>query len=167
MQIIIRPEKTQWRSLLQRPYMDNSAVLNSVQNILEEVKKEGDEALRKLTTQFDGITLQQLDVSEAEIKDACEKVPQTLKAAIQQAKKNIETFHQAQLTPVAVIETVRNLQFLPASFIYRIGCEVATVNDCRSEIDGKAGTEARDCQSIGCRDDPPVPAGPVRLFPIG
>jgi len=110
MQIIIHPEKMQWQELLQRPYVDNRTVLNTVQNILEEVKKDGDEALRKLTAKFDGMALQQLEVSEAEIKEACEKVSEPLKAAIQQAKKNIETFHQAQLTPVTVIETMPGVQ---------------------------------------------------------
>lgn len=110
MNIIKKPDRNQWKELLQRPYVDNTTVLNTVQQILNEVREGGDVALRKLTAQFNGVTLQQFEVSETEIKEACEKVPESLKAAIQQAKRNIETFHEAQLTPVTVIETMPEVQ---------------------------------------------------------
>lgn len=110
MKIFIQPEKAQWPELLKRPYVDNSAVIDSVQDILTAVKEEGDEAVKRLTLQYDGVTLTQLQVTEAEILSAIEKVPETLKQAIHQARKNIEVFHQAQLQPPVVIETMPGVQ---------------------------------------------------------
>lgn len=110
MKVIIQPEKAQWPKLLQRPYTDNSAVINSVQNILAAVKEKGDEAIKQLALRFDGVTLTQLQITEAEILSAIEKVPESLKQAIQQAKKNIEIFHEAQLQPPVVIETMPGVQ---------------------------------------------------------
>lgn len=110
MNVIIQPEKVQWPVILQRPYVDNSAVIDTVQNILHAVKEKGDEALKQLALQYDGVTLTQLQVTEAEILSAIEKVPDILKQAIQQAKNNIEIFHQAQLQPITTIETMPGVQ---------------------------------------------------------
>jgi histidinol dehydrogenase len=110
MQVIINPEKNEWKQILQRPYADNSAVLQSVQEILAEVKKSGDKAVRELTQRFTGVTLDSLQVSEEEINRAASQLSEELKAAIQQAKKNIEIFHQAQLGEPVVIETMQGIQ---------------------------------------------------------
>jgi histidinol dehydrogenase len=76
-----------------------------VQQVIEAVRISGDAALKQFSKQFEGVTLDTLFVSEGEIAAAKEAVPDTLKNAIQQAKKNIETFHQAQRTEPKVIET--------------------------------------------------------------
>src|SRR5918993_1123125 len=106
MTIVEQPDKKEWKKLLQRPYVDNTAVMDKVKAILERVKQEGDEALRTFTNQFDGINIDQIQVSEAEIKEAIELVPQALKNAIQAAKKNIETFHHTQLKSPQKITTI-------------------------------------------------------------
>jgi len=110
MQLIKNPDKQNWKDLLQRPYVDNSAVLASVQNILKEVKQKGDAAIKELTQKFDGILLKDVVVSEKEIAGAESKLSAELKAAIQQAKKNIETFHKAQSGEVEMIETMPGIQ---------------------------------------------------------
>ena len=94
MQVIKHPDKKDWQKLLQRPYQDNTAVLHTVQNILEEVRNDGDNAIKRLTKKFDGIELESFEVTQEEIQQAEELLADDLKKAIQQAKKNIETFHK-------------------------------------------------------------------------
>jgi histidinol dehydrogenase len=110
MQIIQNPDRKEWKRILQRPYFDNSAVLNSVQAILDEVKKNGDAALRQYAQKFDDVALNDLLVSEEEMIKAKECLSDELKNAIQQAKANIETFHAAQVQNEAVIETMPGVQ---------------------------------------------------------
>ena len=87
MKIISNPEKKDWKELLQRPYADNTAVLQTVNEILNEVKKNGDVALKEFSKKFNGVTVEELRVSHEEIAKAGESLPAELKAAIQQAKK--------------------------------------------------------------------------------
>ena len=55
---------------MQRPYADNSSVLQTVQLILDDVKKDGDVALQRLSKKFDSVELTDLQVSEEELKNA-------------------------------------------------------------------------------------------------
>lgn len=110
MQVIINPDKEAWKQILQRPYADNTAVLQSVQEILAQVKKSGDVAVRELTQRFTGVVLDNLQVSEEAINRAASQLSEELKAALQKAKRNIETFHQAQLRDPFVIETMQGIQ---------------------------------------------------------
>ncbi len=102
MKILNNPYKGQWKELLQRPYVDNTAVLQSVQNILDEIKMKGDVAIRDFTKELDGIEIQNFKVSEEEITNAESQLSTELKQAIYQAKKNIETFHLKYSAPIAV-----------------------------------------------------------------
>jgi histidinol dehydrogenase len=110
MQMIQNPDRKEWNDLLERPYVDNSAVINTVQNVLQEVKQGGDEALKMFSKKFDGIAQETLLVTEEEITKGIEKVSADLKKAIQKAKANIETFHRGQLRNDAVIETMPGVQ---------------------------------------------------------
>lgn len=110
MQVIKNPEKKDWKVLLQRPYVDNRSVLESVQQILNAVQQHGDEAVRSFTKKFDGVELQSFVADEKEIKEACDKLPTELKKAISQAQLNIEKFHRSQLQEIEVIETMPGVQ---------------------------------------------------------
>src|SRR5215211_635841 len=110
MQIVINPNKKEWAVLLQRPYYDNTAVIQSVQTILNEVKQNGNAALKQFSKQFDGVEINDFIVSEKEINSAEKELSVGLKLAIQQAKKNIEIFHQAQQKNEEVIETMPGVQ---------------------------------------------------------
>jgi len=100
------PEKNSWKQLLQRPVIDNSSLEASVSNILREVKLNGDGALRKFASMFEKVTLTDLLVSTDDINKAESSLPEDLKQAIQQAKANIEKFHNGQLQTEAVVETM-------------------------------------------------------------
>ncbi|GAA4731831.1 histidinol dehydrogenase [Flavisolibacter ginsenosidimutans] len=110
MQILINPDRKEWKNVLQRPYADNSAVLKTVQDVLTDVKARGDEAVKELTKKFTGVALDRFLVSAEENNAAENKVTGELKQAIQQARKNIEVFHAKQLNEPEVIETLPGIQ---------------------------------------------------------
>ena len=110
MQVYQYPERNTWKALLQRPVMNNTALEGSVKNILQEVKQQGDAAVKKFTQQFDKATISNMVVTEEEFNSAQEILDAKLKAAILSAKVNIETFHKTQLTAPEVIETMPGVQ---------------------------------------------------------
>ena len=110
MQMIKNPERKDWKVLLQRPYVDNRNIAESVQTILNAVKQHGDEAIRSFTKKFDVIELNHFEVSEEEIAASQNQISTELKQAILQSKKNIEKFHSAQLPQVEMIETMPGIQ---------------------------------------------------------
>jgi len=74
--------------------------------IFNEVKTDGDKAIKKYTERFDGVKLESSIVSADEIKRASMSVSEELKQAIQLAKSNIEKFHIAQKTDKVFVETM-------------------------------------------------------------
>ncbi len=91
---------------MQRPAADYSSLEKSVKNILQKVKDKGDKAIRKFSKEFDGVSIKKLQASEKEINTAASLLPEEVKLAIQQAKKNIELFHQSQKDEVKKVETM-------------------------------------------------------------
>jgi histidinol dehydrogenase len=110
MQLLQYPLREDWSSLLARPALDNSILLAQVQNLMTVVKQDGDKAIRRFTAQFDGVQLDDPRVSATEIEEAIGLVPSGLKKAIEQAAANIRVFHEQQLTPATVVETMPGLR---------------------------------------------------------
>lgn len=110
MQLFNNPSRQDWNSLLQRPYIDNTAVVQSVQSILTEVKQNGDTALKQLALKFDGAELKELQVRAEEIAEAENQLSVELKQAIQQAKDNIYTFHSFQIHKPRSVETMPGIE---------------------------------------------------------
>ncbi len=106
MQIIKYPKKSEWNRLLKRPALESISLEASVTNILHQVKASGDEALKRFSTIFDKVSVDELLVSKDEMDAAVATVSDELMDAIALAKKNIETFHSNQLAPVEKIETM-------------------------------------------------------------
>jgi histidinol dehydrogenase len=105
MRLEINPPKNKWAELCQRPQMELEYLDSSVKNILARVKKSGDEALKELTKQFDQVNLNEIKVTDEEVKKAIEEVPESLKNAIQTAAGNISKFHAAQKKDDLKVET--------------------------------------------------------------
>jgi len=103
--LFINPSKEQWNEIIQRPVLDSRPLEATVGTILNDVKLNGDEAVKKYAAQFDKVQLDELKVSEEEIQEALLMVDDELKAAISIAKNNITKFHQAQKEEVRQIET--------------------------------------------------------------
>ncbi len=106
MEKIINPDRLQWPQITTRPEVDNSDLRQVVEAVFAEVSKDGDEALKKYTAQFDKVNLEQLEATKDEIALASANVPADLKAAIELAKKNIEKFHASQAIQPTKVETV-------------------------------------------------------------
>ncbi len=105
MNCIEYPNKSDWNSILKRPAFETESLEARVLPILKQVKEGGDEALKKFTLDFDKIALEQLAVTEQEIREAVGLVPEELKKAIDIARINIEKFHLAQREESKKIET--------------------------------------------------------------
>ena len=105
MEIIKYPSKEEWVSLVKRPALDVTTLFDTVRTVLDEVRQEGDVAVKRYEEKFDKVTLTDLQVSEAEIEEACELVSEELKQAIRTAKDNIEKFHASQRFTGHKVET--------------------------------------------------------------
>lgn len=110
METIINPSKVQWSEILQRPTKTIDDIENTVTQIFDDVKRNGDKAVSKYTSLFDGVDLKSSLVTSSEIQKAVESVPSELKQAIQLAKANIEAFHAAQKTQNVDIETTKGVR---------------------------------------------------------
>lgn len=106
MRIVRYPEREVWKKILERPHTDISALNGVVDDILEDVRNNGDEAVRRCELRFDGVSLQSLAVTDGEIENAVRSVDAELKEAIELAHSNIERFHMAQRTTEHKVETV-------------------------------------------------------------
>ena len=98
--------QSQLREVLKRPVMDTDKIEKIVLPILEKVRRGGDRALKKLVLEYDQVELDELWVSEDELKNAEKYVNANLKVAIEVAKKNIWKFHEAQQQPPLTVETM-------------------------------------------------------------
>ena len=76
---------------------NNEEVNTIVKKILEDVKNQGDEALKKYTLKFDGFSPEPLNVSKTEIAKAWEKTTKPLQEALKNAKHRIEKFHEKEI----------------------------------------------------------------------
>ncbi|NLR65973.1 histidinol dehydrogenase [Chitinophaga varians] len=110
MQTIKFPDKASWNTLLQRPVMDTSALEAKVEAILRDVQQNGDQAVKKYAAEFDKVQLTDLEVKPEAFNAAEAALEPALKAAIQQAAKNIATFHKAQQEKTQIIETMPGVQ---------------------------------------------------------
>ena len=77
--------------------MSNSGVERSVAEIIAEVRKNGDSALRAYSEKFDRVTLDTLEVSEQEKAAAYTSVAPELLAVMERAAANIRAYHEKQL----------------------------------------------------------------------
>src|SRR5690606_30109671 len=96
MNVFHNPSKDTWKELVRRPQLELGFLESSVRNILNRVKKSGDQALRDLTLQFDKVDVADPEVSKEEMNEARRSISASLKKAIETAAANISRFHSAQ-----------------------------------------------------------------------
>lgn len=77
---------------------------------MHQVKAHGDVALLDFTQRFDGVRLENLRVTDDEVEAAYLSISTELLDAIRLAANNIRRFHEAQLKPEPVIETMPGVQ---------------------------------------------------------
>ena len=95
------------RAALARPAQETRQdVINSAREIVETVRRDGDEALRAYTRKFDRVELRELAVGREEFAAARKALTDVQVAAIERAIMNVRAFHRAQLPGALSIETM-------------------------------------------------------------
>lgn len=103
--------KEQQAELLTRPAIAASdSISQVVKDILTQVKQNGDQALKALSSKYDKTQTNQIKLTEDEIKTATSRVKSDLKQAMQLAVSNIEKFHQAQVRQTITVETMPGIK---------------------------------------------------------
>jgi histidinol dehydrogenase len=105
MNIIKYPAKEGWDALVERPHLDLTQLNATVTSVLEDVKANGDAAVKRYEEKFDHVSLESLAVTEAEIAEAMDNISQELKESLELAHHNIAVFHEAQKFEGQHIET--------------------------------------------------------------
>jgi histidinol dehydrogenase len=92
------------RAALARPAQETRAeVAASVRDIVAEVRRDGDAALRRYTERFDGTRIERFAVTSAEFTAARSALDAAQIAALERSIDNVTAFHAAQLlAPLAV-----------------------------------------------------------------
>ncbi|MDC3426211.1 histidinol dehydrogenase [Aquibacillus sp. 3ASR75-11] len=85
-------------------------VLVTAKRILDDIRENGDEALKKYVQQFDGTVPSNWEVTKEERKQAWDDVDPKTIAALQKAADNIRQFHQKQLPTSRTMELSDQIQ---------------------------------------------------------
>lgn len=104
--VIKYPKKEKWNLLLQRPNINTLQLEPLVQLVLNDIKLNGQSAVKKYTKQFDKVDIENYLVNESEFLMSEKKLSDELKQAILLAKNNIEVFHASQKEKTKIIETM-------------------------------------------------------------
>lgn len=90
-------EKEQLLQLLEEKQIEENDIFNQVMTIVETVRREGDDGLKKMIESFDGVSLDCFEVSSAEIEEGYKQMDKELIAALERSKENIQAYHEKQL----------------------------------------------------------------------
>ncbi|MBI4522168.1 MAG: histidinol dehydrogenase [Gemmatimonadetes bacterium] len=90
--------------LLERRLEDTAGLVDTVRDILQRVRQEGDAALKALALAYDGVQLEALEVPRAVWDQALDEVARPVRDGLERAAANIAAFHGAQLSPSLEIE---------------------------------------------------------------
>jgi len=112
------PELINWNSAseqqreaaLQRPPIPSGDFQSDVASIISRVRKDGDKALRELGEKYDGVLLQDLEVTAKEWAEAESRVAPAVLEAMDQAISRIEAFHVAGKPESLSMETTPGLR---------------------------------------------------------
>ena len=109
MKTILNPAKSAWKNILERPTKTVDDIEKTVLQIFDDVQKNGDTAVDKYTSLFDGVQLKDKLVTSAEIEAAIQSISPELKEAIRVAHQNILLFHKSQKTEKVAVETYKGV----------------------------------------------------------
>lgn len=84
------------RSVPYRRVVQLPDVSDTVRSIIADVRKNGDDALRRYSRQFDGVELDALEVTEEEFFSAEAGTGEELLSVMRQAAENVRAFHEHQ-----------------------------------------------------------------------
>ena len=104
--IYVNPPRSEWPALTARCTRQEEEIGERVAAILAEVRTGGDAALRRIVRRIEGYLPETFEVTRERRAEAAKAVSPQLKAALAQAKANIEAFHLAQLPAQVEVETM-------------------------------------------------------------
>ena len=104
--IYVNPPRSEWPALTARCTRQEEEIGERVAAILAEVRTDGDAALRRIVRRIEGYLPETFEVTRERRTEAAKAVSPQLKAALEQAKANIEAFHRAQLPAQVEVETM-------------------------------------------------------------
>lgn len=105
MEVISNPSKEEWKKIFERPGFDTKKLESTVAGIIDDIRNNGDNAVKEYVKKFDSADLDSFEVSNNEIDNAEDKLDEKLKSAIRLAAFNIEKFHVSQFKKTKIIET--------------------------------------------------------------
>src|SRR5664280_562590 len=94
---IIKLEDQETQELIQRSKLDAEGAMDTVRNILDAVKENGDLALKQYTEKFDRADVDVIRVDDEEIEKSFLNLDENLINALEKAADNIAKFHKAQV----------------------------------------------------------------------
>jgi histidinol dehydrogenase len=93
-------------ALVRRPDRSIASLDATVAELCRDVRSNGDDAVRRLTSRFDGVSPDRLRLTEEEIGDGASLVATEVLEAIAAAARNIRAFHTAQGVKTSDVETL-------------------------------------------------------------
>lgn len=99
------PESSTFPSLCERPTLDALTLDHLMDEIFSEVRLKGDQALIDYTAKFEKREISSILYTEDEINQFAEQIDACLKESIDQAYRNIFTFHASQRLVSKKVET--------------------------------------------------------------
>jgi histidinol dehydrogenase len=105
MKTYINPNPEQWFELAKRKTVATADLNETVKAVFNDIQKNGSKAVKKYTSYFDGVSIENFAVTPSEIENAVAQIPSELKNAIQVAADNISKFHSSQKEIPTKIET--------------------------------------------------------------
>ncbi len=98
--------EVQQDSILERPAITEGAnITAAVADVIDNVRRNGDQALAELTEKFDKVKPESIRVSSQEIEQASARLSDAMRQALEQAYANISAFHKAQKPQPIKVET--------------------------------------------------------------
>jgi sulfopropanediol 3-dehydrogenase len=107
----------------------NAEIERTVINIIEQIAAGGNKALRELSTKFDRWDRDDYRLSDAEIEEIVDSVPESVKTDIKFAQKQIRTFAEAQRATLKDVE----IETIPG---VRLGHKHIPVNSVGAYVPG-------------------------------
>lgn len=91
---------------LARPGAEGQTEIEAaVRRVFDQVRADGDTALRALTRRFDGVELAEFEVTPDELAAAVASVPAALREALGQARQRLITWHRAGMASEFEVDT--------------------------------------------------------------
>jgi histidinol dehydrogenase len=169
--------------LLDRRPTDESRLRSAVRDLLDEVRQNGDAALHRMARDFDGVTLDSLEIPRTRWDEALAGLDPAVRGALERAARNSEAFHTAQIPPEIVFEPEVGIRLgrrstpLPAVGVYAPGGRAAYPSSVlMGVVPAKAAgvPEIIVCSPPGPSGEPPAEVlaacalgGATRLFVVG